>query len=191
MYDRAFGYALRLLETWDPELRASLAEGGPALEAAVARLPPESVAGLTFAGMALASTVALNRFDPGRLADLPKARVLLERARALDVRAYRGGATMSLAIIEAQLGDREGARRLFQEAIAAAGDEDLLPRVMMAKMLLTGPGDRAERIRILEEVLAVPRDRAPDLRLVNEVARRRAARYLLEVEGKRRPRRAR
>jgi hypothetical protein len=178
MYDRAFGYALRLLETYDAGIRGALERGGSSWEAAVGKLPAESVPGLTYGGMALASAIGLNRSDPARLADLPKAKVLLERSRGLDPRFNHGGAAMTLGIINAQLGDRAAARRFFHEAIDAAGDAYLLPRVVMAKFLLTQPKDRKERQSTLESVLSAPRDASPENRLANEVARRRAARYL-------------
>jgi len=178
MYDRAFGYAVRLLETYDADIRAALERGGTSWEAAVGKLPAETLPGLTYGGMALASAIGLNRSDPTRLADLPKARVLLERSRALDPRFNHGGASLTLGIISAQLGARDAARRYFLEAIDVAGEGYLLPRVAMAKFLLTEPKDRKERQAILESVVSAPRDASPENRLANEVARRRAARYL-------------
>jgi tetratricopeptide (TPR) repeat protein len=178
MYDRGFAYALRLLETYDAGIRAALERGGTAWETAVGKLPADAVPGLTFGGMALASAIGLNRSDPARLADLPKAKVLLERSRALDPRFNHGGASMTLGIIHAQLGDRDASRRYFVEAIDAAGEGYLLPRVAMAKFLLTQPKDRKERQALLEAVLSGARDASPENRLANEVARRRAARYL-------------
>lgn len=180
MYDRAFTYALRLLETYDGGLRAALVKGGPAFEARLARLPRESVAGLAYGGMALASAINLNRGDPARLADLPKARAMVERARALDPRFYYGGPAMTLGIIRVQLGDLAAARSYFVEAVAASGGQYLLPRVMMARILLVGTGDRREFERVLESVLATPADAMPRARLANAIARRRAARYLDE-----------
>ena len=178
MYDRAFGYAMRLLGTYDADIRGALERGGTSWDTAVGKLPADSVPGLTFGGMAMASAIGLNRSDPARLADLPKAKVLLERSRALDPRFNHGGASMSLGIIHAQLGDRDASRRYFREAIDTAGEGYLLPRVAMAKFLLTEPKDRKERHSILEAVLSAPRDAFPENRLANEVARRRAARYL-------------
>jgi hypothetical protein len=182
MYDRAVEHSLRLLATFNPEIRAAYAEGGAAWEQAVAELPADSLPGLTFGGMALASSVALNRADPERLADLPRARVMLERSRALDRRFHRGGATMVLGIICAQLGDRPCAQRLLDEAVAIAGEAYLLPRVVAARLLLEG----RERVRALEAVLAVPPGAHPDTRLANEVARRRAARDLVGLKPGRR-----
>lgn len=183
MYERAFDHALRLLETFDPDIRAALAQGGSAWDAAVGRLPADSVPGLTFGGMALASALNVGRADPARLADLPKARAMLERSYAIDRRFYFGGAAMTLGIIRAQLGDREGAARYFHDAIDASGGEYLLPRVMMARTLLVAKRDRAGFKATLQAALDAPRDAFPSERLANEIARRRAARYLGGIDG--------
>jgi tetratricopeptide (TPR) repeat protein len=178
LYDRAFEHAIALLETYDPKVRAALAQGGAAWEAALGKLPPESVGGLTYGGMALASAVNLGRTDPARLADLPKARTMLERAHAIDPRFYFGGAAMTLGIISANLGELERSRRLFDEAAAVEGGQYLLPRVMKARVLLVAKHDRSGFKSELDEVLRRPRDAFPRGRLANEIARRRAARYL-------------
>jgi hypothetical protein len=172
MYDRAFDYAVRLLETYQPGVRAALARGGSELDAVLARLPAASLPGLTFGGMALASAVELSQLDPARLADLPRARALLARSCGLDPTYHDGSAAMALGVISARLGDRAGAVRYFGIAIAASEGRYLLPRVMKARILDGGHPEA------LEAVLAEPRDLLPRARLANEVARRRAARYL-------------
>lgn len=178
LYDRALDHSLALLETFDPHIRAAFAEGGAVWEAAVGRLPAESVPGITFGGMALASAVNLGRTDPARLVDLPKARAMLERAHALDPTFYYGGAAMTLGIMTAALGDTKGSRQYFEEAIAVSRGQYLLPSVMRARTLLVATHDRAGFKTALEGILMVPRDAFPRGRLANEIARRRAARYL-------------
>ncbi len=178
LYDRAFEHAMVLLETYDPKIRAALSEGGTTWEAALGRLPGESVAALTYGGMALASAVNLDPDDPARLADLPKARAMLERAHAIDPRFYFGGPAMTLGIISAKLGDLERARRLFDEAIAVEDGKYLLPRVMKARVLDVARHDRRAFRSDLEDVLRAPRDAFKRAQLANQIARRRAARYL-------------
>ena len=174
LYDRAFLYAVRHLETFDPRIRAAIAEGGARLEAAVTKLPKEALPGLAYGGMALASSVNINRGDPARVADLPRARALVERAYALDPKFYLGGPAMVLGMLAAQRGERERARAYFEEAIAVSGGKYLLPRVMRARTLL---GEKAQE-KELEGILAEPHDIYPEARLANEMARRRAERSL-------------
>jgi len=183
MYERAFAHAMRLLQTYDASIRAALDRGGAAWADAVARLPDVALPGLTFGGMALASAVNLGRTDPARLADLPKARAMLERSYAIDPRFYFGGAAMSLGIVCSELGERERAARYFKDAIDASGGGYLLPRVMMARTLLVEEGERGKFKTTLEAALHVPRDAYPRERLANEIARRRAARYLAGIDG--------
>jgi hypothetical protein len=185
LYDRALLYSVRFLETFRPEVRRALVQGGDALDAALRDLPREALPGLAYGGMAIASAVNLNRGDPSRLADLPKAEELVLRAHALDPGFYHGGAAMTLAILAVQRGDQARARAYFVAAEAASGGRYLLPRVMRARTLLVETRARQRFREELEEVLAVPRDAAPEARLANEVARRRAERYLEDArEGR-------
>jgi hypothetical protein len=180
MYDRAFLHAFRLLETFDGGLRAALVAGGPGFEARVARLPREALPGLAYGGMALASAINLNKGDPSRFVDLPKAKAMVARAHAIDPSFYHGGPAMTLGIIAVQAGDHAEAREYFREAIAASGGKYHLPKVMMARTLLVETGDRGEFEKVLESVLESPADVLPTARLANEIAKRRAARYLDE-----------
>jgi TRAP transporter TatT component family protein len=181
MYDRAAAYAVRLLATYDATFPAALGGDDARLDAAAARLPAGALAGLTYAGMAMASATNLDRSDPARIADLPKARILLERARAIDPAFEHGGATMVLAMIAVQAGDEPRARRLFDEAAAVDGGKYLLPRVMMARTLFVQTRAATRFRSTLQAALAAHRDALPAARLANEIARRRAARYLDEA----------
>ena len=172
LYDRAFGHALRYLATFDPHIRDALTRSDAAFADAVKGLPKESVAGLTYGGMALASAINLDRADPARVADVPAARALLERAYALDPTFYFGGAAMSLGIMSAQTGHKDDARRYLHEAVDASGGRYLLTRLMMARTLLEG----GERRAALHAVLEAPADALPHARLANEIAKRRALR---------------
>jgi len=194
LYDRAFGFALRRLADDDRDIPSALAADAGTLRRRLDTLGKRSVAGLTFAGLALASAANVNPTDPSRAVDLPKAIALLERARALDPTYYYGGAAMVLGLIycaapAAAGGDPSRGQRYFDEAIAETGGRYLLPRVMSARQCAVRRGDRAAFERTMRQVLATspapPTDpaRQNDRRynLANEVAKRRAARYLDEV----------
>jgi hypothetical protein len=191
LYDRAFGFAVRRLQDDDKEIERALAGDVDQLRAALARLPKSSVPGLVFGGLALASAVNLNRTDPSRAVDLPKAMALLERARALDPTYYYGGAQMVLGLIYCSApksagGDPDRGQQLFEESMAQTSGRYLLPRVMSARMCAVRRGDRAGFERTLKAALATPPAARSDevgrhYNLANEVAKRRAARYLDEV----------
>jgi len=186
LYDRAFGFAARLLGSLDADLPRALAADPATLEKRLAGLPKDAVPGLLFGGLALASTANLNRSDPSRGVDLPKAIALLERSRALDPTYYFGGAQMVLGIVfcstpKAAGGDPARGRTRFDEAIAVTRGNYLLPRVMQARACDVRTGDRSHFERALNDALAAPLAEDRHYRLANEIAKRRAGRYLAEA----------
>jgi hypothetical protein len=185
MYDRAFGYALRLVD--DAPLAAALKKDAASVEAAAQRLGRGKAPGLFFAGLALASAINLNRTDLARVVDLPKAVALVKRAHELDPKFYNGGAAMTLGTVysaqgKAVGGDPDAAKRYFDEAIAASDGKFLLTKVMMARFYAVVVQDRPLFESTLKAVVAAPPDLYPDFRLANELAKRRAARYLAHAE---------
>lgn len=191
LYDRAFGFAARRLQDDDHDIERALAGGVDALKARLDKLGKAAVPGLVFGGLALASAINMNRTDPSRAVDLPKAIALLERARALDPSYYYGGAQMVLGLIYCSApkgggGDPARGQQLFDESMAQTSGRYLLPKVMAARHCAVRRGDRAGFERALEEALATPPAARGDeagrhYNLANEVAKRRAARYLAEV----------
>jgi hypothetical protein len=182
-YDRATRLAVRHLATFNPALPGAVRGGGSQLEQIVGGLPRAAVPGLCYAGAAVASAINLNRADPSRLVDLPKAILLLERARALDRSFAAGLAPMVLGIIYAQKaaagGDPARARRYFEEAVGTTRGQYLMARVMFGRSMARATDDenllRETMTTVLhQDVGALP----PLFRLANEFARRRAARSL-------------
>jgi hypothetical protein len=187
LYDRGFGFAARILAEEDAALAKALTADVGTLEQELARASKEAVPGLLFAGLALASAVNLNRTDPSRAVDLPKALALLERSRQLDPSYYFGGAPMVLGMIycsapRAAGGDPERGRRYFAESMAQTSGQYLLPPVMAARMCDVHEGARARFEKTLRAALAAPPTVERRFHLGNEVAKRRAARYLAEVD---------
>lgn len=187
LYDRALEYALRLLEQDDKHFRAAFNKDVASTEAAAKKLDKDSVPGLLYAGLALASAINLNRNDVARVVDLPKAITLIKRAYALDPKFYNGGAPMTLGTIyaaqgKAMGGDPDAAKKYFEEAIAYTGGKYLLPKVMMARFYSVVVQDRALFEKILKEVIDAPADIAPEWRLPNALAKIRAKRYLAQAD---------
>lgn len=187
LYDRALGFALRYVQQEDKHFPETFAKDVASSEAAVMRQEKDSMPGLLFAGIALASAINLNRDNLARVVDLPKAIALVKRAHDLDPKFYNAGAAMTLGIIysaqgKAVGGDPEAARRYFDEAVAVTGGRYLMARVMKARHYAHAVQDRALFESTLKEVLNTPPTVMPEQRLANELARRRAARYLAHVE---------
>jgi len=187
-YDRAYGYGLRLLSTWDPHVVTGLKHDLPSAESASRKVTnPWAAPGFLFSGMALASSVSLNRGDMSRIADLPRATLLLERAFALDPGAANATAGMALGIVycaqgRAMGGDPDRGERYMRQALRLTHGRSLMVKVMMARHCAVARQDRETFESTLREVLATRSDENGELRLANELARRRAARYLKHVE---------
>jgi tetratricopeptide (TPR) repeat protein len=187
IYERSLDYALKLIATDDKDFHDAFMKDAATTEAEAKKLDHDAMAGLLFAGMALGSSINLNRNDVGRVVDLPKAIVLVKRAYALDPKFYNGGAAMTLGLIyssqgKAMGGDPEAAKKYFDEAIAVSGGKYLMTKVFMARFYAVVIQDRALFESTLKEVLNTPANVFPEQRLANELAKRRAKRYLDHVE---------
>jgi hypothetical protein len=188
LYDRAYDVALRQVALDRPEVR-QIARGGrlDALAPALARVGKDSVPGLNWAGVALASAINLHRDDIERVAELPKAMALLQRAYQLDAPYYNYNAALSLAVVYASQGkavggDPDRARALFEEVIRQTRGRYLMAQVFYARYYATVTLDRPLFEKTLKQVLATPGSVWPEQRLANELARRRAARYLAQAD---------
>jgi len=131
----------------------------------------------------LASAINLHRDDIARVAELPRAVALLERAYELDRSYYNYNSALSLAVIYASQaksvgGDPDRARALFEEVIKQTHGRYLMAQVLYARYYATVTLDRPLFEKTLKQVLATPGSVWPEQRLANELALRRAGRYL-------------
>jgi hypothetical protein len=131
--------------------------------------------------------VGINRDDVNALADLPYVTALSDRVFQLDEKywgyaphALRGGL---LGTIPAQLGGKpEEAKKEFEAAIAGTQGKNLMYMVVEAQIVAVALQDRALYKRLLDTTLAAPMDLDVDQRLVNQLAKRRAERYLAQID---------
>jgi tetratricopeptide (TPR) repeat protein len=184
LYQRAYDIGLRHIALDRAEVRDIAQKGRlDALPPALKKVGKDSVPGLNWAGLGLASAINLHRDDIALVADLPKAVALLERAHELDPGYYNYNSALSLAVIYAAQGkavggDPDRARALFEEVIRQTRGRYLMAQVLYARYYATVTLDRALYEKTLKQVLATPGSVWPEQRLANELARRRAARYL-------------
>jgi hypothetical protein len=129
----------------------------------------------------------LNRDDVNALADLPFVNALADRAYVLD-HTFMGHAPHALraglvGTAPAQLGGRpDEAKRELETAIAATGGKNLMYLVLEARLVAVALQDRALYKRLLTTVIDAPTDLDIDQRLLNQLAKRRAVRYLAEID---------
>ena len=108
LYDRAHGFAIRLLELDDKHFGEMFRKDVASAEAEAKKLDKKQAPGLLFTGLALASAINLNRNDLARVVELPKAIALIKRSHELDPKFYNGGAAMTLGIIYCSQGKAIG-----------------------------------------------------------------------------------
>jgi hypothetical protein len=124
--------------------------------------------------------------DPGALLDLPFAVALMERVRTLDEHYYHDGVHAFFGIYYAStprdLGGRpDDSRREVEAALRATGRRLLVYQVWYARNYAVMMQDRALFRSLLEEVINAG-DIYPEERLTNQVAKRRAMRYLAQID---------
>ncbi len=146
----------------------------------------EQVGMIFWTGYAWARHINLNKNDPDVLADLPFAIAIFERALQLDptymnyapcaaMAAYYSRAAPSLG------GEPERSRELFERAINGTQRHFLTYLVLQARAYAVMVQDRALYRRLLEEVINAG-DVMPEQRLANQIAKRRARRYLDQID---------
>lgn len=109
---------------------------------------------------------------------------MVRRSVEVDPTVYGAGGSAFLAYVatKAPGSDVEAAEAAWNVALERAGRRNLLMQVVMARTYAVRTQNRELYIELLREVLEAG-DVEPELRLSNMIAKRRAARYLREVES--------
>lgn len=143
---------------------------------------PEDAEGIFWAGYAWGSYINASKHDMVAVADLPFAKALIERSVEIDPTFFNGAGTIFLAVVatEAPGADLDAAEPLWNRALELTERRNLLTLVNMARTYAVRRQDRELYISLLREVLEAG-DIAPEQRLTNMIAKRRAARYLRQV----------
>lgn len=109
---------------------------------------------------------------------------MVRRSVAIDPSVYGASGSAFLAFVATQApgSTLESAERAWNTALARSERKNLLIQVVMARLYAVRRGDRDLYISLLREVLEAG-DGDPELRLSNQLAKRRADRYLREVDS--------
>ncbi len=184
MYQRARDLAVHLINLDHEGFQAHVEEGlEPFQQWLQDEFDEDDVSSLLFAGYAWGSFISANKSDMEAVADLPFAQALVERAVELDPAYFNHAGLTFLAVINtlAPGADMDAARPYWDRAIEATERRNLLLLVNMAKAYAVKLQDRELFISLLREVLEAG-DVFPEQRLQNMIARRRAARYLRQLD---------
>lgn len=190
MYLKAKDYGWKLLRLLDDDVPAEAPRDPDELRALVrdAFDSPEHASALFWTGNAWGLAINLSRDEPALLADLPFARVLVERAVELDERYYNASGHVFLGVAHASLGQSMGGqpetgRAHFEKALALTERRATLVHVNYAESYAVQTQNRDLFTSLLEEVLAAPIPEGSALTLPNTIARRRAQRLLAQVDS--------
>lgn len=179
--------ALTLEEDGDGGAAGAYGRGVDAWRSYLQQFDDQEQAGMVFwLGYNWARHISLNKEDPDVLADLPFAIACFERVFQLDPTFNNYAPYVAMGSYYARTsaslgGDPVRAREMFETAIARTGGNFLTYKVMMARVYAVMVQDRALYTRLLQEVIDAG-DVMPEQRLANQIAKRRARRYLAQVD---------
>jgi hypothetical protein len=186
MYLRCTNYALRLLgKTWQDNIFGETDK----IAAMVKGAGTSSRTSMMWVAVGIASAVNMNKDKIEMVAQLPTAKMILDRVVELDAKSppddlmLRALPHVALGMIASALppamgGDPPKATAEFKKALEITGDKFLLARVFMARKVGVLTQDRKMFHDELMKVLATSPSIWPEQRLANEIAHRRARRYL-------------
>ena len=149
--------------------------------------PEKHVPTMFWAAYCWGRYIGINRDDVNALADLPYVNALGDRLFALD-HTFLGYAPHALragliGTAPAQLGGKPAeAKKEFEAAISATQGKNLMYMVIEAQIVAVALQDRALYKRLLTTALAAPVNLDPNQRLLNQLAKRRAERYLGQID---------
>jgi predicted anti-sigma-YlaC factor YlaD len=180
LYLRARDYGLRGLEARYGNLGTALRTNPTeAVRVATRRDVPL----LYWTAVSWTAAIALSKDDPQRIAEVPQAEALIDRAAHLDPDWDRGAIHSFLITYEMARqgagGDAaERSRRHFERAVELSAGKLAGPYVAFAEAVCLQKQHLAEFDALLNRALAINPDEQPENRLVNLVMQRRA-RWLL------------
>jgi hypothetical protein len=140
---------------------------------------------LLWCAVAWGSTIT-NSPEMDAMIDLPIAKTLAQHVATLDEEYEKGAALALLGGFEVAYprslgGDWEKGRAYFERALEISQRRDHLHQLNYARLYAVNAMDRELFVSLLREIIDAP-DLGADVRMSNKVARRRAQRYLANVD---------
>lgn len=181
---KALDYAERSLCLTAPAVCAKRSGDFDSFVQAVREVPASQAKVLYVYGAALSGWIQANAGDWRAVAELPRAKSLMERLAELDPGLEHGRAFLYLGVMDSQIpaalgGKPEQARAWFEQAIRLSGGRDLIAKVEMAHHYARLVFDQPLHDSLLQEVLAAD-PKEPGLTLSNVLAQEQARRLLAD-----------
>ena len=185
MYTRSWDLSRHFMRNRDPGLDDAIKGGVDTLEAWVNAVftQKEDAAILLWAGASLGARINMGMEDMDTVADLPLAKVLLEHSVELDpdFMFMIGQMTMGVLAASEFPPNMDRAKLLLDDVLEKTERRNLMVQMQMARHYAVAMGDHKLFTKLLQEVLDAG-DVLPEARLSNTIARRRAERYLGQIE---------
>ena len=185
MYTRSWDLSRHFLRNRDPGLDAALKGGVDTLQHWVNTVFIEKADApiLLWAGASLGARINMGMEDMDTVADLPLAKVLLERSVELDpdFMFMIGKMTMGVLAASEFPPNMDRAKLILDDVLEKTERRNLMVQMQMARHYAVAMGDHKLFRELLQEVLDAG-DVLPEARLSNTIARRRAERYLGQIE---------
>lgn len=178
LYLRAFGYAMRALESSYPGFADELAKTpSHAVSRIKSSTKKRDVPLLYWSAASLGLAISVSKDDAVMLARLPEVEVLLDRGLALDEAWNRGALhefKVTWASAQRQRADETEIRNHYARALELSKGTRASLFVALAEAVSIPNQDRAEFESLLNRALAVDLDVDPGHKLMNVIAQRRA-----------------
>ena len=183
---RCMGYSLHILgKSWQKAMLGSVDD----VQKRAGKTGFGNRDALLWAGVGLAGAINHNKSNPAMVAQVVKAKIIIERVIVLDDKNHQKDkakagfahivrAMIHLSLPEALGGDPEAGKAEFDRAIEITENKFLLAKVLLARRYAVAKQDRELFRKTLVEVLQTDPAIWPAQRLANEIAHRRAKRYL-------------
>jgi hypothetical protein len=185
MYTRSWELSKHFLRNRDAGFDDALKGGVDSLQAWVDTVfvEKDDAAILLWAGASLGARINMGMEDMDTVADLPLAKVILNRSVELDpdFMFMIGKMTMGVLAASEFPPDMDTAKLILDDVLEKTERRNLMVQTSMARYYAVNIGDHKLFRELLQEVIDAG-DVLPEARLSNAIARRRAARYLDQIE---------
>jgi hypothetical protein len=185
MYTRSWELSKHFLRNRDAGLDDAIKGGVDTLQTWVETVfvDKADAAILLWAGASLGARINMGMEDMDTVADLPLAKVILERSVTLDpdFMFMIGKMTMGVLAASEFPPDMDRAKLILDDVLEKTERRNLMVQMSMARYYAVATGDHKLFRELLQEVIDAG-DVLPEARLSNAIARRRAVRYLDQIE---------
>lgn len=186
LYRRGKEYGLRVLEKkegFEKALRGDIKE----FEKVLKSLEKEDMPALFWTTYCWAGKINLNRDSPRALIEIPRVKLMVDRALKLDETFFYSSPHLLLATYYASRpkmlgGQPEKAREHFEKAIKLNQGKFLLSYFLYAKFYAVQVQDRELYRKLLDKIAAAKLDILPEQMLSNQVAKTKAERALKDID---------